>query len=142
MVQSVGFEVAGPAVAYEDFGADAVLLNLETGVYFSIADRAKAFLGELLTANDGPAFLRALSERDAEAGEMAHNTLEKLLNEGLVRTRETPETDTNMDAKVDAVLAGKGGFSFDSFSDLADVIAADPIHDFSPETGLPVAANA
>ncbi len=136
------FEVATPAVAYEDFGPDAVLLNLETGSYFSLTDQAKVFFGELITAKDGMGLIAALRARDGETGAGAAQTLQQLQDNGLVRALASDQADDDLDAKCDAILASPPGFSFDSFTDLADVIAADPIHDFDAETGLPVLANA
>ncbi len=135
------FEVNTPAVAYEDFGPEAVLLNLETGAYFSLADRAKVFFAELVSAKNGTGFVAALGARDGETGAQATGMMQELQDQGLVRAAPATDVDTDLVGKCDAVLASPPGFTFDGYTDLADVIAADPIHDFDATTGMPVAAH-
>jgi hypothetical protein len=142
VVQSTGYEIAAPGAAYEDFGADAVLLNLETGMYFSVTGSAKAFLAALLQVPDGQAFLNVLGSKDAGLGAMGDSMVQKMLSEGLLRAKAAATgSDLDLDQIASSVTSAGGGFGFDSFSDLADVIAADPIHDFDAATGLPLAAN-
>lgn len=134
-----------PKVAYEDFSTDAVLLDLSSGSYFSLADRAKAFFEQLMACDDVEGLIAALAARDAEAGRLASEVLERLKSEGLVR-EDASTTGTGQDedfaTACDSILAAPAAFTLESFSDLADVIAADPIHDFDTQTGMPVARYA
>lgn len=136
------YELNGPTVAYEDFGTDAVLLDLTSGSYFSLSDRAKVFFEQLTSCNGTEGLLAALQERDPEAGRSAQETLDRLKSEGLVREVASDEGVADFDTACDAILAAPSSFTFESFSDLADVIAADPIHDFDTQTGMPVARHA
>ncbi|MCC5975241.1 MAG: hypothetical protein JJT81_14475, partial [Rubellimicrobium sp.] len=66
-------------------------------------------------------------------------------SEGLGReaaSRTATGHDGDFAAACDTILAAPAAFTFESFSDLADVIAADPIHDFDTQTGMPVARYA
>ncbi len=137
-------ELNAPTVAYEDFSTDAVLLDLSSGSYFSLADRAKAFFEQLIACDNTEGLIAALRARDPDAGQQAEETLDRLKSEGLLREAETDSAGAEGDftAACDTILAAPEAFTFESFSDLADVIAADPIHDFDTQTGMPVARHA
>jgi hypothetical protein len=135
-------ELNSPTVAYEDFSSDAVLLDLSSGSYFSLADRAKAFFEQLIACDSTEGLVAALRARDPEAGRLAEMTVERLTSEGLVREVPSDAGAGDFAAACDAILAAPEAFTFESFSDLADVIAADPIHDFDTQTGMPVARHA
>jgi hypothetical protein len=132
------YELDAPDVVYEDFGSDGVILNLRSGAYFSLSERAKTLFEVVVSSADTDAFLTQLQRLDLGIVTQARSFLDLLLQEGLIRATGADGTFDDPDATCSALINGGAAFVFESHSDLADVIAADPIHDFNPETGLPV----
>jgi len=129
------FEAAGPDVVAEDFGGEIVVLNLANGRYFSLPGLS-ADIWRDLAAGCTPG---SLVELATPAGEAMVTAVESvagtLLDEGLLRARETP---------VSGVVPSTG-FSgvtslpvVESYDDMADLILADPIHDVDENVGWPV----
>lgn len=112
----------------EDFGEEIVLVNLETGVYFTVKGSGPTLLRALragLSADDLHRAVEAQSgtERAAEARAFA----EQLVAEGILTVDETAGVSQ----------AGAAGLALDEapvlqkFDDVSDLIKLDPIHDVS-----------
>ena len=135
---SMAYELNSPDVMAEDFDADLVLLNLRSGEYFNITGGARAFLDQVL-AGVSPSNLSGMLEAaKAEAGAAATDFFDNMQKHNLVRA--IPDSDaTAADAThVQAIITAGADFPFECYDDLSDLLAADPIHDVSPEAGWPV----
>ena len=122
------YALNAPDVVYEKFGNEGVLLHLGNGAYYSISGRAKGLLDQILTGADAPALVSAIGAREATAASDATTTL-KILEDGdlIVMGRSSPSGD--VDAMAAAVLEAGDAFELEAHDDLADMLAADPIHD-------------
>ncbi len=136
------FELNTPDVMSEDFDADLVLLNLRSGEYFNITGAARAFLDAILQGI-GPDSLAALLGREnPQAGAEAAEYFANLQKHKLLRPK--PDS-TALEAQPDhvaGILALGTAFPFECFDDLSALLAADPIHDVTPEAGWPVMPDA
>ena len=122
------YALNAPDVVYEKFGNEGVLLHLGNGAYYSISGRAKGLLDQILTGADAPALVSAIGAREATAAPDATTTLKTLEDGGLiVMGRSDPSGD--VDAMAAAVLEAGDTFELEAHDDLADMLAADPIHD-------------
>lgn len=118
----------------ESFDEDLVLLNINSGVYFRVAERAKAFLAKVMEGTPPAAIIAALSKQDAAAGEEA-GTFFEILKQNNILTEAPFTLQTAPNAlEMDALLATGNSFIFEGFDDLMDLVMADPVHDVDPAT--------
>ena len=142
-----GFRVQAPRVVYEVFDEEVVVLDLESGSYYSLrASAASIFQAAAAGASSGAiaaAFANGHKDRGNEVHADVHAAvgtfLDSLVSEGLlVPQPETVTPPPRLDVPKDA-----GAFTpprFEKFTDMQDLLLLDPIHDVD-ETGWPRAAT-
>ena len=112
------YEINDPAVVADDIDGMAVIINLETGAYFSgTASSAEAWAAVAAGASSAELAAAMRLPASAVAAFVAH-----LVGEGLLRPRS---------AAPDAWSAGSatGQLALDRFDDLEDLLLLDPVHD-------------
>jgi hypothetical protein len=121
-------------VAAEDFDGEFVVLDLESGKYFSLAGGAAIVWRGLSVGHSVDTLTAALPAGDARR-EQAAGVVSELVASGLIR----PDGEaTGGDAQTPQLLAAStAAFDIQSFDDLADLLVADPIHDVDAEAGWP-----
>ena len=133
------YAVKAPRVVYEAFDEEVVVLDLESGSYYSLrASAAWIFQAAARGASPG-AIAAAFSTRGDRDGGNAHAAvgafLDSLVSEGLLLSQpETATPPARLDFSEDA-----GPFTpprFEKFTDMQDLLLLDPIHDVD-ETGWP-----
>ena len=128
------FALASPEIAAEDFDGEFVVLNMETGKYFSVARGAAVVWRGLVAGLSPEALAAALPADDARRADLA-TLVEFLVASGLLMATDTPSAD---DAVMAAELAAaEPQFTVEVFDDLADLFIADPIHDVEATAGWP-----
>ncbi len=131
---SLAFGLAGPHVASEAFDGEYVVLNLNTGKYFSLAGGAAAVWGGLAAGMSVDTITSALPADDARRAQVAACVGQFIEHGLIVQQGKAGVADERLAA---GVVAAGGDFSVDVFDDMADLFVADPIHDVSPEAGWP-----
>lgn len=112
------YEINDPAVVADDIDGMAVIINLESGAYFSGTASSAGAWGAL-TAGASTHELAAAMSLPASAVAIF---LQQLLGEGLVRPRASaPGTWTAGPAT--------GQLGLERFDDLEDLLLLDPVHD-------------
>jgi hypothetical protein len=120
---------ARPAVIDEVFDGEAVLVHLETGMYYALTPAATV-LWRLLGAGRSPAAVAAATGRDPDevAGFAAALVAERLARPAVAEAPPAEATD---------VPAGTP--ELQRFSDMQDMLMLDPIHDLDLDAdGWPV----
>jgi len=143
MAGECGFGVNAPQVVFEVFDEEVVVVNLESGHYFSLRETAADIFRLAVTGAAPGAISEALAGRFPKEREAARNSvrtfLEALIAEGLSSAQ--PEIAA-VPARLE--LPGEAGpFTpprFEKFTDMQDLLLLDPIHDVD-ETGWPRAAE-
>lgn len=120
-------------VASEDFDGEFVVLDLESGKYFSLAGGAAIVWRGLTSGHSVTSLFSALPEADPRRDAVAR-LAESLLGHGLLVPARNPVAP---DPAIAAELAHAEGFGVDVFDDLADLLVADPIHDVDQQAGWP-----
>jgi hypothetical protein len=123
----------------EDFDGETVVIHFERGTYFSLRGGAPALWSMLAVPVSEDAMSAALAGRGVEvalAAETVRGFVTRMLEEGLAVEAEGPSA-----AAGD--LAVPEGFdpatvSVEVHSDLADLIAVDPVHEVDAMAGWPV----
>lgn len=114
-----------PEIVWDESGGEVVLINLESGVYFSLNGSASEIWIQCLVAPQ----LRELSVRNGiELGPF----FDTLMEYGLA-TLSPPPTPTIV-GEMHEVSEQP---IIDVYSDLAEMLLLDPIHDVDSELGWP-----
>jgi hypothetical protein len=142
MAGECGFGVNAPRVVFEVFDEEVVVVNLESGHYFSLRETAADIFRLAVTGATPEVISEALATRFREEREAVRNSvrtfLDALVAEGLL----VPQPET-VAAPARLELPGNAGpFTpprFEKFTDMQDLLLLDPIHDVD-ESGWPRAA--
>jgi hypothetical protein len=141
MSTATRYVVRSPAVVHETIDGEAVIINLESGAYFS-AEGASATAWQTIAGGASAADLvAAVGERyqggEAEIATAVAQFIAQLNQEGLIRPAEP--TDGAPVASPSPPAAAKPAFtelSLRIFTDLQELLLLDPIHDVD-EVGWP-----
>jgi hypothetical protein len=136
MTVSGPFKPRSLDVAWEQFDNDAVVLDLESGAYFSLADGAALVWQALMQGHAVEALCASVPANSQTQAEIA-GLVQQFQEHHLVVPVPGSESVAPTSPLPD--LSGlTGTFRFDMFNDLADLLLADPIHGVDPSTGWPV----
>ena len=136
------FRVDESRVVYEILEGEVVVVNLDTGHYYILADTA-ATIWRLLVGGASPAeVVRMLSLRHPGNGERVRETVLDFVDQLAAEELLTASEDAGAPSDaVDSPAPTDPGTSFappmlNRYTDMATLIQMDPIHDFD-ETGWP-----
>lgn len=135
------YRIASPDIACERFDGEFVILDLDSGRYYSLSPLASVFMSGALEG-----FASAeMAEAAAVAGKAGRDEVEAffeaLVGRNLiVQDAGTPAGPTA--AWRQELAAAEGALSVEAFDDLADIIRLDPIHEADEAVGWPVAKPA
>jgi hypothetical protein len=123
------YELNEPAVVAETIDGEAVVINLERGVYFSIKDCGLAIWTDLLSGEESSAiadrFRSHFGAQHPNVDEEVASFIGQLVNEQLIRSRVRPS-----DAPGPTALdAGYSAPMLDKYTDMEALLLLDPIHD-------------
>jgi hypothetical protein len=136
MTVSGQFRPRGEHVAWEEFDGEFVVLDLESGKYFSLAGGAALVWNGLMHGHSVEALCAAVHQGNAMQAEIV-GLVQSLLDHHLIVLANVSQqgAQTSLPSELAAFA---GPFRIDVFDDLADLLLADPIHDVDPSTGWPV----
>jgi hypothetical protein len=130
-----------PAVMSETVDGEAIVVNLETGAYFSLRDTAAEVWDLLLSGHAPQAAADLLAARYSwPAGETQASVaafLTALQADALIVADAAPAEATT--AAAAAVTARPfSAPKLEKYTDMADLLLLDPIHDVDPQAGWPL----
>ena len=145
MVTEITFRVNSSQVILESFADEVVIVNLESGNYYSI-DKAGAEIWALLAEGASvPQITSAVGARYAAAEDEIERTLRSWITELLAEGLLTPaEPADNPNFPTVAASANKLPFEppvLHKYTDMQELLLLDPIHEVD-ETGWPNAKPA
>ncbi|HEY3840379.1 MAG TPA: PqqD family protein [Bryobacteraceae bacterium] len=143
------FRVNAPSVIYEKFDDELVAINLDTGVYHSLAGAA-ADAFELLTQEATQQEVSvALATKYAAAPDVIHSALtpffEQLGKEGLIEPVEVRKQRGSLQLANSGSDVAFAPPTLDAYRDLQSLFLLDPVHDVGeegwpePKPGVPEA---
>ncbi|PTW55066.1 coenzyme PQQ synthesis protein D (PqqD) [Breoghania corrubedonensis] len=135
MTASTKFVLAGPDVVCEEFDGEFVILDLETGCYFSL-NRSASAIWKLLEAGFAPLAI------EAALGETIKPLLGSLQDHKLMAPSDEPGNSELDDQARISLGTIENAPTFEVFDDLADLIRADPVHDVDEAAGWPLQKEA
>ena len=122
-------------VVSDQFDSEVVVVNLESGAYYSLRDTAQEIWS--LFENNMTRFgvINSFSNlTDTEKLEL-ETYLDFLISEGLIEENET-KLENNFTSSLTYV-----GLTISKFDDMANLIMIDPIHEVDEDNGWPHKAN-
>jgi len=126
------YVVNAPDVVAEDFDGRTVILNLANGHYFSL-EGAAARIWELVAAGFSfSAIGCSFATRRPELADSAATFLQQLVEHRLVRVDPAPADAS----PIDEAWSGEAP-RMTVYTDLAELIYADPIHEVDDQMGWP-----
>lgn len=141
MLENPGFRLNTPLVALQEIEGEAILINFDTGCYFSANETGSVLLEMAESGASTIALVRGLAERCGIAPSEVEAAVSSFLGtaeaEGLVVPCElngsTPRSEN-----------GTGPLAYvaphlEKFDDLQDLLMLDPIHDVD-QVGWPMQA--
>ena len=130
-----------PAVMSETVDGEAIVVNLETGAYFSLRDSAGEIWELMLAGHTPEAILAVLAARydwpTEQTGPALEAFLQALLADALIVVDEPPATAPTA-ATEGFAARGFSAPQLEKYTDMADLLLLDPIHDVDPQAGWPL----
>jgi hypothetical protein len=127
-----GYSINAPDVVAEEFNGEMVVLNLANGHYYSLRGIACSLWTQLIAGYSPQSILTSLESRRPELVSLSSEVLERMIDYRLVRLEPAlvaPEPIREKwvgdDPKIEV------------FDDLAELVAADPVHDVDEVVGWP-----
>lgn len=125
---SQSYELRGPAVISDEVGGETLAINLDSGAYYVITPGSLAVWAALTSGVPATALLDGASDPRQPALEAF---VAKLLDAGLLRPVDSPTEPGGV-----APWAGED-LQIQEFTDMADLLGLDPIHDADEALGWP-----
>ena len=135
-------EVASPDCVADDFDGEVVVLNVVSGVYFSLRDLAAAVWRDLAAGHSVGSLISGIGRTDELLAAATARLIDKFEQSGLMRSASPRRLETVEPESVALVRAGETMLSIDTFEDLKDLILSDPIHDADTQLGWPALRHA
>lgn len=133
------YAVPGRGIVSETFDGDIVVLDLDSGRYFSFTDTGCA-LWEGLLEGVAPAALVLEGVAYTVGDVLAF--VQELVENRLLVTVDEPVTISASDSTAAKLSMAKEKPGLSSYDDLADLFLVDPIHDVEEEAGWPAVSKA
>jgi hypothetical protein len=121
-------ELRGPAVISDEVGGETLAINLDSGAYYVITPGSLVVWAALITGVPAAALLEGATDPRRPALEAF---LAKLLEAGLLRPIDSPSEPGEVESWVGEDL------EIQEFTDMADLLGLDPIHDVDEVLGWP-----
>lgn len=132
-----------PAVISEVVDGEAVIVNLDSGAYFSLRDTGCVIWNLLIQGMAPSDVAKTVGDRYSEAGHVIDSAVRALvadlLSERLLVPANSPSTAQNLALPLGAENGARLPFHppvLEKFTDMAELLLLDPIHDVQG-TGWP-----
>ena len=126
------FQVNSPQVVGEIIDHEAVIINLETGHYFSLEHVGADIWHEIERIASVDAIATAIANKykidKSEARQHVDALVDLLLSESLIRPADTPDASTQVELYPSDTPAQFILPQLKKYTDMEDLILLDPIH--------------
>lgn len=147
MTPATRFRIKKPRVIHQTLDGEVVIINLETGNYYSLLGTGAEIWSAIERNADLEGILAALGWKYAAPGdglaEAVARFVEQLQQEGLIEAlgQGAPEAPEALAPEPDAP-PGYQGAAFEppvleKYDDMQDLILLDPVHEIDEEKGWP-----
>ena len=123
---------------YDMAEGQAIVINFTTGMYYGTSSLGSAVLDALLAGTATADVLKALQALEGCPADMEENLnafIKALQEKEIITAGETTGAACAIDASA---LADGFVLTVDEFTEVQDLILADPVHDVDVEQGWPI----
>jgi len=125
-------EVAKPDCVADDLDGEVVVLNLVTGVYFSLRNLAASVWRDLAVGHSVGSLISGIGRIDERiAGETA-TLIDSLEQIGVMRPASPRPIETELES-IALVRRGETRLTFESFEDMKELVLSSPAHIHGPD---------
>lgn len=136
-----------PKVIFENLDGNVLVINLETGNYFSMVEEGAEIWDLLVARNPLPQLIAKLSSRysgnKSEIKSSAETFVSRLLEEGLLVPEKGKATAEQFSNDSGQGFESKKPFTppiLEKYTDMRETLLVDPIHEVD-ESGWPIEAD-
>ena len=137
------YQIDRTRIIFEQFEDETVLVNTETGYYYSLSDTGSEvlrLLDEGCSADDLPTILFGSSEDTQHWRDMVEKFVERLIDESIITGRSSDDSN-HIGSDPGPARYGEGieylPPLLERFDDVRDLLLIDPIHQVDQEYGWP-----
>lgn len=138
MVGTERFRINTPGVVHQTIDHEAILINLETGIYYSLNSTGSAIWNWLVKLAAVSQVLNSLAAHYSLPQESISSQIEQFIEslsaEGLIVPFTSDATLPQI--SVESLNGSYHAPQFERYTDMQEIISLDPIHDVD-ETGWP-----
>ncbi len=131
-------EIAAPDCVAEDFDGEIVVVNLNSGHYFSIQGLGAAVWRDLVAGHRVSTVRAGLTGFSTDLVQPVAHFIATLVDNQLLRPAQNVAPPPGPPGCFAAAQAGATTLSLEAYDDMKDLLLTDPIHDVDPEVGWPV----
>lgn len=132
---AASYRIASSHISAEEFDGEVVVLDLESGAYYSLTGGAGLVWGAASSGRSMHELLDLLAD-DAPRMSGVEDTLNALIDAGLIAPSDG-EPSSGADETAAQIKAVPSEFGIEAFGELAELFKADPIHDVDEQAGWP-----
>ena len=133
------YRISTPPFAHQDIDGEIVIVNVETGVYYSLRGTGADVFGQLVAGASAADAARALGARysaePAEVEAQVQRLVGELVSEGILVAAPRPDA-----TPAPAFTGERAPFTapfLERFTDMKDLLLLDPIHEVG-DAGWPI----
>ena len=133
------FRCNEPTIAFEILDDDVIVINLESGIYYSIVECGADIWSALVGGMTVEAITERLSASATAGGDQVKAEIDRFVDE-LIKEQLIVSVDNVVPASTEQNLVFKAPFTppqLQKFTDMQELILLDPIHEVAEE-GWPV----
>ena len=120
-------EVAKPDCVAEDLHDEIVVLNLVSGVYFSLRNLAAAVWRDLAAGHSVGSLISGISRVDERIAVATAELIDKFEQTGIMRQASPRPVETEPESLA-SVRTGEVRLTFESFDDMKELVLSSPVH--------------
>lgn len=128
-------EVAAPQCVAEDFDGEIVVLNTDSGVYFSLRGSGASLWADLAAGHSVEALVGLAGDPATAAA--VKSFADRLMGEGLMRPAAVPISPRAAPSVDVTTLSPQYPPTLEAFHDMKSLLLLDPVHEVDSDIGWP-----
>jgi hypothetical protein len=120
-------EVAKPDCVADDLDGEIVVLNLVSGVYFSLRNLAAAVWRDLAAGHSVDSLISGIGRVDERIAEATATLIGNFEQTGIMRQASPRPVDTEPES-IALVRTGEARLTIESFEDMKELVLSSPVH--------------
>lgn len=148
MTPSTRFRVRKPHVIHQTIDGEVVIINLQTGNYYSLLDSGAQIWEAIAQYASSKEIVDLLASRyEADEGTLSEATvalIDRLREEDLIAPLDEEPSGIRLDESIITATDGRpfAAPTLEKYDDMQDLILLDPVHEIDEEEGWPKAKAA